>query len=108
MKDGIYKLIFDTNVNQNGQLGGIVIVNNGSINGGDDVCFYKGEVKGNKAFVKSVPYNKNDTNAFNGTGTSDLELSIDGDGDHYKFKGHIKNDQSKTISGKITFLSNLA
>lgn len=108
MKDGIYKLIFNTNVNRNGQLDGIVIVRDGSINGGDYVCYYKGTVSGSKASVKSVPHNKHDTNAFNGSSPLDLELSIEDHGNHYLFKGHIKDDPSQIIHGQLNFLSDLA
>lgn len=108
MKDGIYKLIFNTNVNLNGQLDGVVTVRDGAINGGDYVCYYKGKVTGNKASVKSVPHNKHDTTAFNGKTPLDLELSIEDHGNHYLFKGHIKDDRSKTIHGQLNFLSDLA
>ncbi|HHG9960380.1 TPA: hypothetical protein ACPZLH_001556 [Yersinia enterocolitica] len=108
MKDGIYKLIFNTNVNPNGQLDGIVTVRDGAINGGDYVCYYKGSVSGNKASVKSVPHNKRDTTAFNGKVPLDLELSIEDHGNHYLFKGYIKDDRSQTIHGQLNFLSDLA
>ena len=108
MKDGIYKLIFNTNVNPNGKLDGVVTVRDGAINGGDYVCYYKGKVTGSKASVKSVPHNKHDTNAFNGKTPLDLGLSIEDHGNHYLFKGHIKEDHSKTIHGQLNFLSELA
>lgn len=108
MKDGIYKLVFNTNVNKNGQLDGIVVVQDGKINGGDYVCFYKGSVNGVKGTVKSVPYNKNDTTAFNGQSPLELEILIEDHNSHYLFKGHIKDDHSKVIHGQLNFLSELA
>ena len=108
MKDGIYKIIFNTNVNRNGQLDGIVIVNDGKINGGDYVCYYKGLVSGREASVKSVPHNKNDTTAFNSKDPLDLSLTIEDHGNHYLFKGHIKDDPSQIIHGQLNFLSTLA
>lgn len=108
MKDGIYKLIFNTNVNKNGALDGIVVVQNGKINGGDYVCIYKGSVNGKTASVKSIPYNKNDTTAFNGHSVLDLEIQIEDHMSHYLFKGHVKGDMSQTIFGQLNFLSELA
>ncbi len=108
MKDGIYKLIFNTNVNRNGQLDGIVVVKDEKINGGDYVCYYKGSVNGREASVKSTPHNKNDTTAFNGKEPLDLTLIMEEHGSHYLFKGHIKGDPSKIIHGQLNFLSALA
>lgn len=108
MKDGIYQLIFNTNVNTNGQLNGIVVVRDGAINGGDYVCYYKGMIRGNKASVQSVPHNKNDTTAFNGHSPLDLELLIEDHSNHYLFKGHIKDAPSQVIHGQLNFLSSLA
>ncbi|MFP1871923.1 hypothetical protein ACLEDV_08145 [Lonsdalea quercina] len=108
MKDGIYKLIFTTNVNRNGCLDGIVTIKNGKINGGDYVCFYKGSIDGSKAFVKSVLHNKKETNAFNGKESIELILNIEDHQNHYLFKGHIEGDSSKSIHGQLNFLSELA
>lgn len=108
MKDGIYQLIFNTNVNLNGQLNGIVVVKNDTINGGDYVCYYKGLVSGNKASVRSVPHNKNDTTAFNGHSPLDLDLLIEDHGSHYLFKGQVKENSSQVIHGQLNFLSSLA
>lgn len=108
MKDGIYKIIFTTNVNRNGMLDGIVTVRDGAINGGDYVCFYKGHVKANKASLKSVPHNKNDTTAFNGRDAVDLELIIEDHINHVLFKGYVKGNESQTIHGQLNFLSELA
>ena len=108
MKDGIYKLIFNTNVNRNGQLDGIVVVKDGKLNGGDYVCFYKGEVSGNKALVTSTPYNKNDTTAFNGYAAVELELALEDHLSHYLFKGKNKADPSQVIHGQLNYLSELA
>ena len=108
MKDGIYRLIFNTNVNHNGQLDGIVVVKDGKINGGDYVCFYKGEVSGAKAIVKSTPHNKNDTTAFNAYEPVELELTIEDHITHYLFKGNVKGYQSQAIYGQMNFLSDLA
>lgn len=108
MKDGIYKIIFNTNVNPNGMLDGIVTIRDGAINGGDYVCFYKGYIKANKASLKSVPHNKKDTNAFNGKSEVDLELTIEDHLSHVLFRGHVEGDESKTIHGQLNFLSELA
>lgn len=108
MKDGIYKLLFNTNVNRNGVLDGILTVRDGHINGGDYVCYYKGVVKGNKASVMSIPHNKSDTTAFNGKGPLDLDLTIEEQGSSYVFQGYPKDTPSHTIHGEIHFLSDLA
>lgn len=108
MKDGIYKLIFNTNVNKNGMLDGILIVRDGRINGGDYVCYYKGVVNGNKVSVKSVPHNKNDTTAFNGNEAVDLDLTIEAQGEAYVFQGYPIDNTSHTIHGEIHFLSELS
>lgn len=108
MKDGIYKLIFNTSVNRNGQLDGIVVVKDGKINGGDYVCYYKGSVSGSKVSVNSIPHNENDTTAFNGKEPVDLELSIEEHTNHYLFKGHVKGDPSQIIQGQLNRLSDLA
>ncbi len=108
MKDGLYKLIFNTNVNRNGMLNGILTVKDGHINGGDYVCYYKGSVNGNTAAVKSVPHNKHDTTAFNGFAPLDLELRIEEHGPVYLFKGNVKGDSSKAIHGELHFLADLA
>lgn len=107
MKNGIYKLIFNTNVNNNGNLDGIVVIDNETINGGDYVCYYQGVVNGNKASVKSIPHNSKDTNAFNGKSPLDLELTLEGHGNHYLFKGHLKGDPSSTIQGQLNYLNHL-
>lgn len=108
MKDGIYKLIFNTNVNLNGQLDGIVVVNAGKINGGDYVCFYKGEVIGTQAFIKSTPHNHKDTTAFNGHSPLELEIRFEDHTSHYLFKGHLKDDPKQVIHGQLNYLSSLA
>lgn len=108
MKDGIYKIIFNTNVNKNGQLDGIVVVKDGKLNGGDYVCYYKGSVVGAKVYVQSVPHNHKDTNAFNNNQAVDLELTIEDHLTHYLFKGHVKGDNSLVIQGQLNFLSELA
>lgn len=108
MKDGIYKIIFNTNVNRNGMLNGVLTVRDGRINGGDYVCYYKGKVSGNTAEVKSVPHNKHDTNAFNGHSPVDLELRIEEHGPAYLFKGNVVGDRANEIHGELHFLSDLA
>jgi hypothetical protein len=108
MKDGIYKIIFNTNVNRNGMLNGVLTVRDGRINGGDYVCYYKGKVSGNTAEVKSVPHNKHDTNAFNGHSPVDLELRIEEHGPVYLFKGNVVGDRANEIHGELHFLSDLA
>ncbi|ELE6318423.1 hypothetical protein RMP33_002612 [Salmonella enterica] len=45
MKDGLYKVVFDSNVNPNGQCDGIVSIRDNRINGGDYVCFYRGLIQ---------------------------------------------------------------
>ena len=107
MKDGIYKLIFNTNVNKNGMLDGILTVREGRINGGDYVCYYKGLVNGNKVSVTSVPHNKNDTTAFNGNEAVNLDLTIEAQGDAYIFQGYSIGSPSQTIYGEIHYLSEL-
>lgn len=107
MKDGIYKLAFDTNVNPNGQLDGVVTVRDGHINGGDYVCYYQGILNGNKVVIKSVPHNKNDTTAFNNHDAVDLELTINETGSSYSFSGSVKGNASQTIHGKLLFLNQL-
>lgn len=107
MKNGIYKLTFNTNVNINGNIDGVVVINNGAFNGGGNVSYYQGIINGNKALVKSIPYNENDPTSFNGTVPLDLELTIQDHGNHHIFKGHIKDDPSNTIFGKLDFLNHL-
>lgn len=107
MKNGIYKLIFNTNVNTNGNLDGVVVINDGAINGGGHASYYQGIINGNKALVKSTPYSENDATSFNGTVPLDLELTIQNHGDHYIFKGHIKDDASNTIFGKLDYLNHV-
>lgn len=107
MKDGIYKIIFNTNVNKNGQLDGIVVVKDGKLNGGDYVCYYKGSSDGAKVFVQSVPHNLKETNAFNDNKAVYLELAIEDHSTHYLFKGHVKGDKSLVIEGQMNFLSEL-
>lgn len=107
MKDGIYKIAFDTNVNRNGQLDGIVTVKDGHINGGDYVCYYQGVLSGDKVTVRSVPHNKNDTTAFNNHDAVELELTLKEVGSSYHFQGAVKGNPSQTINGKLHFLNDL-
>lgn len=107
MKNGIYKLIFNTNVNTNGNLDGVVMIDDGAINGGGTFSYYQGIINENKALVRSTPYNENDPTGFNATVPLDLELTIQEQGDYYIFKGHIKGDTTNTIFGKIDFLNHL-
>lgn len=107
MKSGVYKLTFNTNVNTHGNLDGIIVVNDGAINGGGHVSYYQGIINENKALVKSIPYSENDPTSFNSTVPLDLDLTIQNHGDYYIFKGHIKDDPSNTIFGKIDFLNHV-
>ena len=107
MKDGIYKIAFDTNVNRNGQLDGIVTVKDGHINGGDYVCYYQGVLSDDKVLIKSVPHNKNDTTAFNNYDAVELDLTISDAGSHYSFSGSVKGNPSQKIHGKLHFLNTL-
>jgi len=107
MKNGIYKLVFNTNVNLNGQLDGILTVRDGHINGGDYVCYYQGILDGNRATIKSVPHNRNDTTAFNGKTPVDLDLVIEESGDVYRFKGAAKQNAANSIYGELHFLNDL-
>ncbi|MFC6377563.1 hypothetical protein [Tatumella terrea] len=108
MKEGIYKLVFSSIASSNGPLDGIVVVTANKINGGDDACLYKGEIKGNKAFIKFTPHNKHDTTNFIGHEPLDIEIRFENHISHYLFKGHIKGDSTQVIHGQLNFLSSLA
>ena len=107
MKDGIYKLIFNTIVNLNGPQNGILTVRDGRITGGDHSCYYKGLVNGNQVAVSSYPHNKNDTSAFNSKCPLELELMLKEYSFVYIFTGALKGEQSQTIHGEFRFLSDL-
>jgi len=108
MKDGIYKVIFDSNVNRNGNCDGIVSIRDGHLNGGDYVCYYKGVFESNKLSLTVVRHNPNDTTVFNGADNLDLEIKISELHGGAIFNGHVKGNPSLTIAGGIHYLSELA
>lgn len=108
MKNGIYKVFFDSNVNRNGTCDGIVSVRDGHVNGGDYVCYYKGNLEGNKLTLNVVRHNPNDTTVFNGVDDVVLELTISEMHDGGVFDGKVKNMPQVSITGSMLFLSDIA
>ncbi|OVZ89932.1 hypothetical protein CBW58_18100 [Yersinia frederiksenii] len=107
MKNGIYKVAFDSNVNRNGNCDGIITIRDKHINGGDYVCFYQGILAGNKVALKVVRHNPNDTTVFNGLDNVELELTVNELPGGAVFNGHVKGRSDQTLAGKMHFLSDL-
>ncbi|MGK9173380.1 negative regulator GrlR [Yokenella regensburgei] len=107
MKDGIYKVVFDSNVNPNGQCDGIVSIRDNHINGGDYVCFYRGLIKSSGVTLQVVRHNPNDTTVFNGVDSVDLALQFEEVGEGAVFNGSVLSRPDLTISGSLKFLSDL-
>ena len=107
MKNGIYKVIFDSNVNQNGRCDGIITVIDGKISGGDYVCFYRGKLVSNQIELKVVRHNPHDTTVFNGVDDVTLLLTVKEMPGGTIFNGAVKGQPNLTISGGMHFLSDL-
>lgn len=108
MKDGIYKVTFDSNVNRNGRCDGIITIMNGKVSGGDYVCFYRGKLAEGKIELQVVRHNPNDTTVFNGVDDVTLLLAVKETHGGAIFDGTVKGQPSFTISGGMHFLSDLA
>ncbi|HIC2867424.1 TPA: hypothetical protein ACW0UL_004655 [Citrobacter freundii] len=107
MKDGIYKVTFDSNVNRNGRCDGIITIMDGKVSGGDYVCFYRGTLTEDKIELQVVRHNPNDTTVFNGVDDVTLQLAIKEMHGGAVFNGAVKGQSSLTISGGMHFLSDL-
>ncbi|EAA9770508.1 negative regulator GrlR [Salmonella enterica subsp. enterica] len=107
MKDGLYKVVFDSNVNPNGQCDGIVSIRDNRINGGDYVCFYRGLIQSGGVTLQVVRHNPNDTTVFNGVDNVELALQVKEIGEGAIFNGSVWSRPDLTISGSLTFLSEL-
>ncbi|UYU30291.1 GrlR family regulatory protein [Siccibacter colletis] len=107
MKNGIYKVIFDSNVNRNGNCDGIVTVRDDRLNGGDYVCYYQGVFDGNKISLKVVRHNPNDTTVFNGVDNVDLDLTLNELPGGTVFKGSVKGRPGLVIAGSMHYLSDI-
>lgn len=105
MKDGIYKVTFDSNQNDYGY--GIVTVKSGSINGGDETCYYQGVLFGNKADLRVVTHNKSNTSVFGPIDKFDLDLSFNDMPGGAIFNGCIKNQPDMKIKGSMHFLDDI-
>ncbi|EOW6646158.1 GrlR family regulatory protein [Cronobacter muytjensii] len=108
MKDGIYKVVFDSNVNLNGNCDGIVTIRDGHVNGGDYVCYYKGIFDGDKLSLNVIRHNPNDTTVFNGVDNVVLDLTVSEMPGGGSFKGKVKSNSTLTIAGGMHLLSDLA
>ena len=107
MKDGIYKVVFDSNVNQNGQCDGVISIRENHINGGDYVCFYRGIINSGGVNLQVVRHNPNDTTVFNGVDNVELVLKFMERPDGANFEGHVWSRPDLTICGSLKFLSDL-
>ncbi|WP_239952712.1 GrlR family regulatory protein [Pantoea sp. Z09] len=105
MKDGIYKVNFDSNQNDYGD--GIISVSGSSINGGDYVCYYQGVMIGNKADLRVVRHNKQVTTVFGNLDKLDLDLSFTEGPVGITFTGNVKGQPELKMVGTMTFLDDL-
>lgn len=105
MKDGLYRVAFDSNQNDYGF--GVVSVRNNSINGGDSVCYYQGVLLGNKADLRVVTHNKGETSVFGNLDKFDLELTLKEMPGGAVFNGHIKGRPDMQLTGGMHFLDDL-
>ncbi|HHR0680468.1 TPA: hypothetical protein ACS1FU_003078 [Klebsiella aerogenes] len=108
MKNGIYKVIFNSNVNKNGNCDGIVTINDGHLNGGDYVCYYKGVFEGNNIKLNVVRHNPHDTTVFNGLDDVVLDLIVNEMAGGGVFNGKVVGKSELTISGSLQFLSEIS
>ncbi|CAI0825594.1 negative regulator GrlR [Serratia proteamaculans] len=107
MKDGIYKVIFDSNVNRNGQCDGIISIRDNHVNGGDYVCFYQGILKNNEVELKVVRHNPHDTTVFNGVDNLELLLTVKEVLGGAIFEGKVKGHNDLSLTGRMNYLSEL-
>ena len=105
MKNGIYKVNFDSNQNDYGN--GIISVNNGSINGGDYVCYYQGVILGSGVDLRVVRYNKQATTVFGTLDKIDLNIMLKDSLEQITFSGSVKGHPHLKLTGNMTFLDEL-
>lgn len=107
MKDGIYKVAFDSNVNRNGECDGIITIRDNHINGGDYVCYYRGILDSDGVTLQVVRHNPNDTTVFNGVDNVELVLKFKDMPDGTRFEGHVWSRPDLAIAGSLKYLSEL-
>lgn len=102
MKDGIYRVTFDSNQNDYGF--GIVTVRNGSLNGGDHTCYYQGVFMGDKVDLRVVTYNKNNTSVFGDIDKFNLDLRFKEMPGGAIFDGYVSGRPDLKLTGSMHFL----
>ena len=102
MKDGIYRVTFDSNQNDYGF--GIVTVRDGAINGGDHTCYYQGVLIGEKVDLRVVTYNKNNTSVFGAIDKFNLDLTCKEMNGGAVFDGSVFGRPDMKLTGSMHFL----
>lgn len=107
MKDGIYKVVFESNGQRNGQCDGVISIRKNHLNGGDNVFFYRGIINSEGLSLRVTRINPGDTTVMNGIDNVELVLKLNESSFGANFEGHVWSRPDLTVRGSLTFLSDL-
>ncbi|EAB7495975.1 nucleoside transporter [Salmonella enterica] len=106
MKNGIYHVIFESNLSSFGE--GIVVVSDGKVHGGDIGFTCRGYLKRHVMELSVSQYNCEIPSALGVEGDYQLSLQYEKISEEkYYFTGHVKGDKEKQITASAVFLVEL-
>ncbi|WP_228268397.1 GrlR family regulatory protein [Acinetobacter ursingii] len=104
MKDGIYFVKFASS-NDSGD--GIVVVNNGVVNGGDYGFTYKGKIVNDEVTLSASQHDKSVVSVFGNITEYQIDLKAIESNDGYDLTGTSSLAPGVTIKAKAKFIGNL-
>ncbi|HAO0324330.1 TPA: nucleoside transporter [Escherichia coli] len=106
MKEGIYTVVFESNLQSVGE--GIVVVSNGTIHGGDVAFTCRGYLRSPEIELEVRHYNEDipSTLGIEGNYTLVMRYREDGKG-RYHFSGYVKEEPARHLKAFALHLTSL-
>ncbi|EEH1295296.1 nucleoside transporter [Salmonella enterica] len=106
MKDGIYRVVFESNLPAFGE--GIIVISNGKVHGGDIGFVCRGRLARPEMELSILQYDNELPSVLGRDGDYELMLKYEKIGDNeYFFIGYVKGDENKVIRGNAVFITGL-